>query len=98
VIIKIERYGGLTGIRTCTEMDSKDLPDALVTKAKKIIENPNSFDIALKATPKGAADHYSFKISIQDGGNKSELVCNQYELQDDLKLLIKYIEKSSKRK
>ena len=52
----------------------------------------------LKATQKGAADHDNYKISIQDGEFNKELLCDQYNIQDDLKLLVRYIEKSSKSK
>ena len=98
MIIKIERSGGLAGIRTSTEMDSKDLPTSLVSKVKNILENVNSSTMPLKATQKGAADHYNYKISIQDGEFNKELLCDQYNIQDDLKLLVRYIEKSSKSK
>jgi hypothetical protein len=98
VLIRIERSGGLAGIQTSIEMDSKDLPGVLVSKVRDILENANSSNRPLKAAPKIAADYYNYKISIRDGDFRKELVCNQYNIQDDLKLLVKYIEKSSKSK
>jgi hypothetical protein len=79
-------------------MDAKDLPTMLVIRAKEIIENVNSSRLPLKVSPKGAADHYNYKISIQDGVNKRVLECNQYNIQDDLRSLVKYIEKYSGKK
>ena len=51
----------------------------------------------MKSSPRGAADHYTYKISIQDGTNQNVIECNQYNIQDDLKSLIRYVEKNSKK-
>lgn len=96
--IKVERSGGMAGISISKEMDARDLPPALVNTAKKMMEKPNSSSIPLKLTPRGAADHYSYRISIQEGVNQSVIECNQYNIQDDLKPLIRYIERNSKPK
>jgi Emfourin len=98
VIIKVERSGGLAGIPISKEIDAKDLPSRLMTTAKKIMLNSKSSTLPLKSTPRGAADHFTYKISIQDGANQSIIECNQYNIQDDLKSLIKYIERKSKSK
>ena len=76
-------------------MDAKELPTSLAIKVKKIIEDTKSSTFPLKVTPKGAADHYMYKILIQDGENQKVIKCSQYHLGEDLSLLIKYIEKSS---
>ena len=98
MIIKLERTGGFAGISVSNEIDAKDLPSALVTKLKKIMENTKSFDLQPRETPRGAADHFTYKISVKDEGNESTIECNQYNLQDDLKLIIKYVEGYSKKK
>ena len=95
--IKVERSGGLAGIPMFNELDSKDLPSPLLSTVKKIVENTNLSSIPLKVTPKGAGDHYSYKISIKDGIQQRVIECNQYDIQDDLKSLIRYIEKNSKK-
>ena len=97
MIIKIERSGGIAGISRSTEIDSRELPSALATKINKIIQNRKLATMSSKVTPRGAADHYAYKISINDGENKIIIECNQYNLQNDFKSLIKYIEKHSKR-
>ena len=96
MIIKIERSGGIAGISRSTEIDSSELPSDLVTKVKKIIQNRKLATVSSKVTPRGAADHYAYKISINDGESQIIIECNQYNLQDDFKSLIKYIEKHSK--
>jgi Emfourin len=95
VLIKVERTGGLTGIRVLNEMDTKDLPSTLMTTAKKIMVCQKISSLPMKATPMGAADYYLYKISVQDGANRRVIECNEYNIQDDLKLLIKYIERNS---
>jgi len=97
--VKVERSGGLAGISISNEMDGKDLPSDLIQTAKKIIEDKKSYSLPEKLPPRGAADHYTYKISIQDGANQSVIECNQFTIQDNLKTLVKYIENySNKRK
>ena len=94
--IRVEREGGLAGIRKCTEMNSEDLPSDLVTKVRKIMEYENlgSSITQSKGIPKGAADLYQYKISFQDGSRKRIVECNEYDIHKDLKLLVRYLEKS----
>jgi Emfourin len=95
VLIKIERSGGLAGIPISNIMDVNELPSKLMSIAKKIMEDKKSFSLP-KSYPKGAADHYTYKISIEDGANRRFVECTQYDTTDDLKSLIKYIERGSK--
>ena len=97
MIIKVERSGGLVAVPVSVEMDAKDLPSTLITTAKKIIMDKRLSTLPMKAIPKGAADYYSYKISVQDGVNRRVIECNEYTIQDDLKLLVKYIERNSKK-
>jgi hypothetical protein len=92
VRIRVERSGGFAGIQISNEMDAKDLPSELIRTAKKIIED-KKVSSPIKATPKGAADHYFYKISFQDDRHRKVIECNQYNIPDDLKSLIRYIEK-----
>ena len=98
MIVKVERSGGFTGIPISNEIDTKDLPSTLVTKLNKIMENTRSPSLPLRSTPKGAADYFTYKISVKDGANERVIECNQYNLQDDLKSLIKYVNSYSKKK
>jgi emfourin len=97
MIIRVEREGGIAGIPISNEMDSKDVPSDLLRAAKKIADGKKSSS-PLKSLPKGAADHYTYKISVQDGGNRSVIECNQFNIGDDLRSLVKYVEKNSKQK
>lgn len=98
MIIKIERSGGLVAVPISIEMDAKDLPSTLITTAKKIMMDQRLSTLPIKGIPKGAADYYSYKISVRDGVNRRVIECNEYNIQDDLKLLIRYVERNSQKR
>ena len=93
--IRVERSGGFAGLPVSNEIDGKDLPSGLTRTAKKIMEDKRASSLSIKSSPRGAADHYTYKISIQDGRNQRVIECNQYNIGDDLKSLVKYIERNS---
>jgi hypothetical protein len=93
VIIKVERSGGLAGLRKTAEIDAKNLPPSLVTSARKLL---NVKETPLQAKSKGA-DYYNYRISIQDGKQRKVIECTQYNIHDELKSLVKYIENNSKK-
>jgi hypothetical protein len=96
--IKVERSGGFAGMTVSNEMDSKDLPSALKDMAQKILEDKNVSSPSMMSTPKGSADHFTYKISIQDGANQNVIESNQFDIQDNLKTLVNYIEKNSNKR
>mgnify|MGYP003584259472 FL=1 len=51
MIIKVERSGGLAAMSVSNEMDTKDLPSALVATAKNIMMNQKSSSLPLKSNP-----------------------------------------------
>ena len=93
MIIKIESSGGLAGIRKTAEIDSKNLPASLVTSARKLM---NERDRPLQMKSKGA-DYYNYKILLQDGKQRKVIECTQLNIQDELRSLVNYIEKNSKK-
>lgn len=97
MIIRVKRTGGLTGINVSNEMDTKDLPSALIDTAKKVMSDQNLSSITIKSTPRGAADYYSYKIWLQDGSKGRVIECNEHDIRDDLKSLIMYVERNSRR-
>jgi hypothetical protein len=97
MIIKVERSGGLTGIPLTKMIDTKDLPPTLVTTVKKIMVNAKSLLLPLNTRPRGAADDFTYKILIQDGIKESVIECNEYNIHNDLKSLIRYIERNTKK-
>jgi hypothetical protein len=97
VIIKLERSGGLAGTSMSVEISAKDLPPKLIDTAKKIMTGPK-ISLPPKTSRRGPTDYYCYLISIQDGVNTRVVECYEYALKEELKKLIRFIEKSSKKK
>ena len=95
--IKVERSGGFAAISISNEMDTKDLPSVLAATANNIMRIQKSSSLPKRSAPIGSADHYIYRISFQDGVKRRVVKCNQYAIQDDMKSLIEYIEKNSKK-
>ena len=38
------------------------------------------------------ADYLNYKITLEDGDRNSVIVCNQFDMDDDLSSLIRYVE------
>ena len=95
MIIKVERSGGLTGIPISNEIDVKKLPSRLVNTAKNMMVDEKFPRLPMKRRPAGSADYFSYKISVENGTNRRIIECDEYNIQDDLKQLVKYIERNS---
>lgn len=92
--IKVERSGGFAGIPLSNEVDIKDLPSEIMTTARKL-SNQKSNRFQRKEALKGSADHYNYRISIENGLKRKVIECSEYDIQGELKSLIKYVEKNS---
>ncbi len=94
--IKIERSGGFGGITSSSEMNADKLSPLLEGTVKKLLDHKGSG--VLKGTrPKGAADYLNYKITLEDGDRNSVIVCNQFDMDDDLSSLIRYVENRSRK-
>lgn len=98
MIIKVERSGGLTGIPISNEIDTKDLPSRLVNVAKNLMVDKKFPRLPIQRPPRGSADYFSYKISIQHRDNRRIIECNEHDIQDDLRQLLRFIERNSKKK
>jgi hypothetical protein len=43
----------------------------------------------------GRPDRYTYRISIEEGGDEKVIECDEYDIANDVKSLVKYIEKNS---
>jgi hypothetical protein len=94
--IKIERSGGFGGITSSSEMNVDKLTPVLEGTVRKLLDNKGSG--MLKGTrPKGAADYLNYKITLEEGPQNSVIECNQFDMNDDLKSLISYVESRSRK-
>jgi hypothetical protein len=94
VRIKIERSGGFAGLSTKKELTQNNLPSNVSNLIKSITQS--KINSTKKKIPRGAADHYNYKITIQDGKKNHVIECNQFSIDNKLKSLIAYVEKNSK--
>ena len=66
-------------------------PLLLEGTVRKLLDHKGSG--MLKGTrPKGAADYLNYKITLEEGHRNSVIECNQFDMDDDLKSLIRYVE------
>ena len=93
MIIKVERYGGFAGITTSDQIEIKSLPSSLENTVKELLDQPKSSN--QKSLPKGAADYYTYTITIQDGKTKHVFKCDEHNMGEMSKKLIKYVENKS---
>jgi hypothetical protein len=96
VKIKIERSGGFGGITSSSELNADKLSPVLDGTVRKLLDNKGAG--MLKSTmPKGAADYMNYKITLEEGPRNSVIECNQFDMDDDLKSLIRYVESKSRK-
>jgi hypothetical protein len=98
MIIKVERTGGFAGISECTEMNSNDLPGQLRTTVMELANGKIGPTTSMKSVPTGAADHYSYRIIIDDGHSPRVIECNEHDINDRLMSLITYVHKNARKR
>lgn len=85
-------------MRSSKEVDARNMPSSIVTTIRKIVTDESSSMLPSKTTLKGSADHYTYKIIIDDGTKHLVLECSQYDLTDEMKSLVNYVEKFAVKK
>ena|SRR5215475_9766280 len=98
--ISVEQNGGLTGIKRKSEIDTDSLNKSEATKIEKLVKRCHLLSkhyVTTSGYPKGAADFYTYKIMIQDGPEFHVIECNEHNIEKDLKSLVAYIRKNSKK-
>jgi hypothetical protein len=93
VRIKVERTGGFAGISKYSEIDSKNLPSSIKTDLINLVNENKKIPNSVKLVPKGAADHFTYRITINDGSKQRVIVCDQYTINTSLRSLVTYVEK-----
>ena len=67
------------------------LPSQMANTVQSLLNSPES----LKTKgPVGSADYYNYKITIQDGKRKRIIKCGEHDIPENIKDLIKYVEKT----
>lgn len=94
--ITVQKSGGFSGVSHYSEINSDDLPSSLKKTLMNLAGKNKASLRSLKSVPKGAADYYSYKITLDDGSNQRVIECNEYDIQNNLKSLVTYVEKHKK--
>jgi len=101
MIIQIDQSGGFAGIAKHMELDTDNIVKSEAVKIKKMLKanflNKN-YDEPKKKPLKGAADYYSYKITIHEGAEQHVIKCDEYNMEDELRKIIKYVESISKKR
>jgi hypothetical protein len=97
VKIKVERSGGIAGLTLSDQIETNQLPPFVAKIVHEIIKNPHTNSLHLKSVPPGSADYTTYKITIEHGTKKRIVECNQFNLRDDLRNLVNYVKRNSKK-
>jgi hypothetical protein len=94
--VKIERSGGLAGLSSIKEKEEKDLPNSLADTARKLLDPARMPNITALKKTKGAADYFTYRITITNGQEHHVIDCNEFNMDGHIKSLVRYILNNSK--
>lgn len=77
-------------------MNADKLSPVLKGTVRKLLDHKGS-DMLKGTRPKGAADYLNYKITLEEGHRNSVIECNQFDMDNDLKSLIRYVEDKSQK-
>jgi len=78
-------------------MDANKVPPSLEGTVRELLEGRKSPLAIGSRRPKGSADYLGYKITIQNGKKSHVVECNEFEMDSNVKSLISYIQKNSKK-
>lgn len=101
--IQVERSGGFAGIGSSTTVDTQSLSPNEANEIQKLIQNSHFFEIPSKSpqysskTKKGAADYFTYKITIQNDEREHSVQFNDINMQPKIKPLLDFLMKHSQK-
>ena len=93
--VYFESSGGFMGTRTSVIVDTDSIPPDEAGQLRDLVNNSNFFDLPSKSPPppKGAADYFLYKITIQIGEKKSHTIqTNDITMPPELVPLIDFLQ------
>ena len=109
MIIHLER-GGFAGMTSSTTIDTKALAPNDANELQTLIVKSNLFERSAKSaqqpnpapntktkTKKGAADYFTYKITIQNGDKERSMECNDINMQAEIKGLVDFVTKHAQK-
>lgn len=100
--VYLEKSGGFAGMVTSTSVDTQLLPPNEAKEIQRLIENSQFFELASQPpqsskTTKGAADYFTYKITIQDDKREHTVQLNDINMGPNIKPLIDFLIRHSKK-
>jgi hypothetical protein len=94
--ISLIKSGGISGLIGSIKIDTDTdlLSEKEVTQIKEYLNNINFFDFPAEFPFKrtGAADYFTYEITVEDINNKKTVIANDISMPPKLKNLIAFIE------
>jgi hypothetical protein len=95
--INLERSGGILGSVSSRTIDTDKLTKSQAIELKELLTHSDFFRLSsLKsnsANQKGAADYYTYNITVEDGEKKHSVMCTDLAMTKELRQLISSLSK-----
>ncbi len=95
--INLERSGGILGSVSSRTIDTDKLTKSQAIELKELLTHSDFFKLSsLKsnsANQKGAADYYTYNITVEDGEKKHSVMCTDLAMTKELRQLISSLSK-----
>ena len=100
--VYLERSGGFAGMVTTTSVDTQTLSPNEAHEIQKLMENSHFFELPSQPpqsskAKKGAADYFTYKITVQDSKRQHSVQFNDINMQPKLRPLIDLLVKHSQK-
>ena len=94
VQVEFRRSGGLAGIDMTATVDASELPTEQVETLTELVAQP---PVAAKATAThGAADHFSYEMTLRDGQRTRTLHWTDSDVPDDVRPILASLTRRAK--
>jgi hypothetical protein len=89
--ITINRTGGMLPLKRSTSLDTKSLPAEQSKKLEELVEESNFFSLKDSVPRAGAADYYTYSITIEkEDGSKNTVKLSDFNMPKEIKNLLKF--------
>jgi hypothetical protein len=100
--VYLERSGGFAGMVTSASLDTQTLPPNEAHEIQNLIENSYFFELPSNPpqsskTKKGAADYFTYKITVQDDKREHLVQLNDINMEPNIKPLVDFLIRHSQK-
>jgi len=89
--VTVVRGGGIAGMTTRTQLDSKALPDADAHTLSSFVQGAALHEEAKTAPAPAAADDLLYEVSVDDAGRRVSQRFSETNLPDDVRRLVQWM-------